>query len=35
MLARYRAGRHARALDAYRDLVERLAELGLQPGPSS
>jgi predicted ATPase len=32
MLARYRAGWHAQALDAYRALVGRLAELGLQPG---
>ena len=33
MLARYRAGRHAAALDAYRGLARRLAEIGLQPGP--
>ena len=33
MLARYRAGRHAEALDAYRALAQRLATLGLTPGP--
>ena len=33
MLARYDAGRHADALDAYRALARRLAEVGLQPGP--
>ncbi|HEV2786676.1 MAG TPA: BTAD domain-containing putative transcriptional regulator, partial [Solirubrobacteraceae bacterium] len=33
MRARYRAGRHAEALDAYRALVGSLAQLGLQPGP--
>jgi predicted ATPase/DNA-binding SARP family transcriptional activator len=33
MHARYRAGRHAAALDAYRALVARLTGLGLQPGP--
>ena len=33
MRARYRAGRHAEALDAYRTLARRLADLGLRPGP--
>ena len=33
MLARYRAGRHAAALEAYRELAARLADVGLQPGP--
>ena len=33
MSARYAAGRHAEALDAYRELAGRLAEVGLRPGP--
>jgi predicted ATPase/DNA-binding SARP family transcriptional activator len=33
MLARYGAGRHAGALDAYRELARRLGEVGLQPSP--
>ena len=33
MTARYAAGRHAEALDAYRELAGRLAEVGLSPGP--
>jgi predicted ATPase/DNA-binding SARP family transcriptional activator len=33
MTARYAAGRHAEALDAYRELAARLAEVGLRPGP--
>jgi predicted ATPase/DNA-binding SARP family transcriptional activator len=33
MLARYRLGRHADALDAYRQARYELAELGLEPGP--
>jgi predicted ATPase/DNA-binding SARP family transcriptional activator len=32
MTARYSAGRHAEALDAYRELAARLADVGLQPG---
>ena len=33
MTARYAAGCHAEALDEYRALAARLAEVGLQPGP--
>ncbi len=33
MSCRYAAGRHAEALDAYRELAARLAEVGLRPGP--
>ena len=33
MLALYRSGRHAEALDAYRNAREALDEIGLQPGP--
>jgi predicted ATPase/DNA-binding SARP family transcriptional activator len=33
MLARYRLGRHADALDAYQRARDELAELGLEPGP--
>ena len=33
MLALYRSGRHAEALDAYRDACVALDEIGLQPGP--
>ncbi|HEY7966442.1 MAG TPA: AfsR/SARP family transcriptional regulator, partial [Solirubrobacteraceae bacterium] len=33
MLALYRSGRHAEALDAYRDACTALDEIGLQPGP--
>ena len=33
MTARYAAGCHAEALDEYRALAGRLAEVGLQPGP--
>jgi predicted ATPase len=33
MLARYDAGRHVEALDAYRELVRHLTEVGLRPGP--
>ena len=33
MTTRYAAGRHAEALDAYRELAGRLAEIGLRPGP--
>ena len=33
MTARYAAGRHAEALDAYRELAARLADVGLRPGP--
>jgi predicted ATPase/DNA-binding SARP family transcriptional activator len=33
MLARYRAGRQAAALEAYRELAARLTDVGLQPGP--
>jgi predicted ATPase/DNA-binding SARP family transcriptional activator len=34
MTARYRLGRHAEAVRAYRQLSEHLAEIGLEPGPS-
>jgi predicted ATPase len=34
MTARYRQGRHAEALHAYRELTNLLAEIGLEPGPS-
>jgi predicted ATPase/DNA-binding winged helix-turn-helix (wHTH) protein len=34
MTARYRQGRHAEALRAYRELSDLLAEMGLEPGPS-
>jgi class 3 adenylate cyclase/tetratricopeptide (TPR) repeat protein/DNA-binding winged helix-turn-helix (wHTH) protein len=33
MLALYRAGRHAEALDAYREACAALDDIGLQPGP--
>ena len=33
MTTRYAAGRHAEALEAYRELAGRLAEVGLNPGP--
>jgi DNA-binding SARP family transcriptional activator len=33
MGARHAAGRHAEALDAYRELAARLADVGLQPSP--
>jgi DNA-binding SARP family transcriptional activator len=33
MLALYRCGRHPEALDAYRDALSALDEIGLQPGP--
>jgi predicted ATPase/DNA-binding SARP family transcriptional activator len=33
MSARYAAGRHAEALDAYRELARRLTDVGLRPGP--
>jgi len=33
MLALYRSGRHAEALEAYRDACAALDEIGLQPGP--
>jgi predicted ATPase/DNA-binding SARP family transcriptional activator len=33
MSARYAAGRHAEALDAYRELAGRLSDVGLRPGP--
>ena len=35
MTARYAAGRHAEALDAYRELAARLADVGLGPGRGS
>ena len=33
MSARYASGRHSEALDAYRELAGRLADVGLRPGP--